>query len=115
MSVTVRSTFGAVKVDGLFSRHDLAEMFAEMYATDADVREALDAARSARQDADGGRSQAAFAGARLEEALGTIADAVPCTAVQLAPDDARQLRELLIKARLGQGRADTWATNRRSA
>jgi len=114
MSITVKSTFGEVMVDGLFCALDLARMFADLYA-DEDVREALVAAVSAQQDvdADDGKSATASGYVRHCNALDVIAEHVPTTAVELTPDDARRLRELLIKARLGQGRAES--AYRRSA
>lgn len=116
MSIQLASTFNIVTIRGLIGARDLAAMFADLYA-DEDVREALQRAADASADlgADEGRSANQDAQARLDGALDTIAAEIKSTAVALEPDEARRLRELLIGARLGQDRANTWQSYRRAS
>lgn len=116
--LTLKSTFNAVTIGGLVDPQAFAQLMVGLFAGE-DVREALGIAVDATKDleADRGRSANEQAQARLDDALDTLAREIACkdTAVTLETDEARRLRDRLIAARLGYGRADNWLSNRRTA
>lgn len=113
-AITVTSTFGRVEVAGLFSRDDVAGLLLALCAA-PDAYEALDAALAAKRDLDDEGTAARFAQARYDRAFNALTEHCVPPTVELDPEEARRLRELLISARLGQGRAAVSAYGRRTA
>lgn len=116
-AVTARRHFGDLDLEGLLALDGALDVLASLWA-DPDARDLLAQAADADKVLEGDPDSAedeALAKGRLEDALAGLRAMLRGRRVRVGLEDAIDLREVLIDARLGQGRADSWQARRRIA
>lgn len=116
-TITARRHFGALDITGLLAVDGALEVLVSLWA-DEDARDLLAQAAAANKVLDGDAESSddeALAKARLDDALASLRVMLLGRKVRVGLEDAIDLREALIEARLGQGRADSWQAGRRIA
>ena len=116
-TVSARRHFGALDITGLLAVDGALEVLVSLWA-DEDVRDLLAQAAAANKVLDGdaeSSDEEALAKARLDDALASLRVMLLGRKVRVGLEDAIGLREALIEARLGQGRADSWQARRRAS
>ena len=116
-ALSARRHFGALDLEGLFALDGALDVLVSLWA-DPDARDLLaqaaDADKVLEGDPDSSEDEALAKG-RLEDALASLRVMLRGRQVRVGLEDAIDLREALIDARLGQGRADDWQARRRTA
>lgn len=116
-TITARRHFGALDITGLLALDGALEVLVSLWA-DEDARDLLAQAATANKLLDGDAESSedeALAKARLDDALASLRVMLLGRKIRVGLEDAIDLRQALIDARLGHGHADAWQARRHAS